>query len=141
MGKFRSALLYARVGPGTNGAASAGPVLCGGRADAWQLLLGASAGPRHSPLQRGWRASCCPTSATARTGLGNTIETARREASSSLSHRDASGAPLAHACDGRAVMDDVQDRAQLEWGTIDHSARSEERRVGKECRSRWSPYH
>ena len=24
-------------------------------------------------------------------------------------------------------------------GTID--ARSEERRVGKECRSRWSPYH
>src|SRR3712207_7395420 len=23
----------------------------------------------------------------------------------------------------------------------DHPARSEERRVGKECRSRWSPYH
>src|SRR2546427_3908837 len=23
----------------------------------------------------------------------------------------------------------------------DHEARSEERRVGKECRSRWSPYH
>src|SRR2546425_11256644 len=23
----------------------------------------------------------------------------------------------------------------------DHTARSEERRVGKECRSRWSPYH
>ena len=22
-----------------------------------------------------------------------------------------------------------------------HEARSEERRVGKECRSRWSPYH
>src|SRR5256884_3979895 len=30
------------------------------------------------------------------------------------------------------------------WGTlnaIDLSTRSEERRVGKECRSRWSPYH
>src|SRR3712207_686849 len=25
--------------------------------------------------------------------------------------------------------------------TISESARSEERRVGKECRSRWSPYH
>ena len=25
------------------------------------------------------------------------------------------------------------------WATIEH--RSEERRVGKECRSRWSPYH
>ena len=26
-------------------------------------------------------------------------------------------------------------------GTIFHRVRSEERRVGKECRSRWSPYH
>ena len=26
-------------------------------------------------------------------------------------------------------------------GVDDHSIRSEERRVGKECRSRWSPYH
>src|SRR5258708_33629137 len=25
--------------------------------------------------------------------------------------------------------------------SIDRRARSEERRVGKECRSRWSPYH
>src|SRR5260370_31399552 len=24
---------------------------------------------------------------------------------------------------------------------VDHTVRSEERRVGKECRSRWSPYH
>src|SRR3989475_11543401 len=27
----------------------------------------------------------------------------------------------------------------MNWA--DHEARSEERRVGKECRSRWSPYH
>ena len=27
------------------------------------------------------------------------------------------------------------------WTTIDLCSRSEERRVGKECRSRWSPYH
>ena len=26
-------------------------------------------------------------------------------------------------------------------GKVTHSPRSEERRVGKECRSRWSPYH
>ena len=25
--------------------------------------------------------------------------------------------------------------------TMDNEQRSEERRVGKECRSRWSPYH
>src|SRR5256885_14973335 len=29
----------------------------------------------------------------------------------------------------------------LEWGHIWGDHRSEERRVGKECRSRWSPYH
>src|SRR3712207_9353212 len=32
------------------------------------------------------------------------------------------------------IVDDVE-RAR------DHGDRSEERRVGKECRSRWSPYH
>src|SRR5260370_42578858 len=26
-------------------------------------------------------------------------------------------------------------------GSVEKSQRSEERRVGKECRSRWSPYH
>ena len=29
----------------------------------------------------------------------------------------------------------------LQGKDIEHSIRSEERRVGKECRSRWSPYH
>ena len=27
------------------------------------------------------------------------------------------------------------------YGTVEADRRSEERRVGKECRSRWSPYH
>src|SRR5256885_11282173 len=32
--------------------------------------------------------------------------------------------------------------AEIADVTLDHAkARSEERRVGKECRSRWSPYH
>ena len=30
---------------------------------------------------------------------------------------------------------------QLPWVTTSSPGRSEERRVGKECRSRWSPYH
>src|SRR3712207_9561374 len=30
---------------------------------------------------------------------------------------------------------------QLKLWSADPSSRSEERRVGKECRSRWSPYH
>ena len=30
---------------------------------------------------------------------------------------------------------------ESELGAVDVMTRSEERRVGKECRSRWSPYH
>ena len=32
-------------------------------------------------------------------------------------------------------------REQVLYGRIQKVNRSEERRVGKECRSRWSPYH
>src|SRR2546422_4488243 len=44
-----------------------------------------------------------------------------------------------------AVVRDVTDRRRLADDQTDRGraevARSEERRVGKECRSRWSPYH
>src|SRR5260370_8088354 len=41
------------------------------------------------------------------------------------------------------VLRDVADRAtqRIERPFANGAARSEERRVGKECRSRWSPYH
>ena len=35
---------------------------------------------------------------------------------------------------------DAAEKAQGQW-EMTPSIRSEERRVGKECRSRWSPYH
>ena len=38
------------------------------------------------------------------------------------------------------LASDHTDRA-LERSSVAKSKRSEERRVGKECRSRWSPYH
>src|SRR5260370_32209234 len=34
-----------------------------------------------------------------------------------------------------------KDQRPLRNGTPEEPVRSEERRVGKECRSRWSPYH
>ena len=37
--------------------------------------------------------------------------------------------------ESRALVIDIRDRKEYE------RERSEERRVGKECRSRWSPYH
>src|SRR3712207_9492416 len=36
---------------------------------------------------------------------------------------------------------DTKQRFNIHWGPAEQYARSEERRVGKECRSRWSPYH
>ena len=35
----------------------------------------------------------------------------------------------------------VADEDKMSTGSVPHRIRSEERRVGKECRSRWSPYH
>ena len=49
---------------------------------------------------------------------------------------------------GTACEDDYRDMVFFtgeapiyQIGTCDNLIRSEERRVGKECRSRWSPYH
>ena len=39
----------------------------------------------------------------------------------------------------KSALISVFDKTGLE--PIIHTTRSEERRVGKECRSRWSPYH
>ena len=36
---------------------------------------------------------------------------------------------------------DEEDAEVLRFDNFDDAVRSEERRVGKECRSRWSPYH
>ena len=35
----------------------------------------------------------------------------------------------------------AQAKSRAEGGDVMSEIRSEERRVGKECRSRWSPYH
>ena len=38
-------------------------------------------------------------------------------------------------------LDQLMEAAFIQTAPADRLARSEERRVGKECRSRWSPYH
>ena len=40
-----------------------------------------------------------------------------------------------------AVMHSISETVNFRNKKLDESDRSEERRVGKECRSRWSPYH
>ena len=39
------------------------------------------------------------------------------------------------------VEDASGNLVQKEYAGTESKSRSEERRVGKECRSRWSPYH
>ena len=90
------------------------------------------------------------------------FDTARRTASSSLCPSRTlglafSGLPDALAdtpgegteTDGPEAQKDLEPRTML-WERLlssqgeleeDMTTRSEERRVGKECRSRWSPYH
>jgi len=49
--------------------------------------------------------------------------------------------PPAYAAASSATFDHLVLEGQLEDGGEVSAERSEERRVGKECRSRWSPYH
>src|SRR3989442_1268042 len=56
--------------------------------------------------------------------------------------RDTTRATLADSAHAPAVRgEDVTREAERLFGPEGRAARSEERRVGKECRSRWSPYH
>ena len=48
-----------------------------------------------------------------------------------------SGAALAPCYEGEPALLDGKAAVEL----LGYAPRSEERRVGKECRSRWSPYH
>ena len=44
--------------------------------------------------------------------------------------------------DGWALIEQLGHRHLAGWvRQVELAGRSEERRVGKECRSRWSPYH
>ena len=53
-----------------------------------------------------------------------------------------SGTELSLAVNGLPDLG-ILNLAETEWvvSRITETCRSEERRVGKECRSRWSPYH
>src|SRR5256885_9107646 len=56
-------------------------------------------------------------------------------------NRPPPGAPADDAPLGQRPDRRVHRQRRLRLGPVRPPARSEERRVGKECRSRWSPYH
>src|SRR6266498_1561641 len=51
------------------------------------------------------------------------------------------GPALAAGPGTNSAVDDAFTSARTAWWRDSRFGRSEERRVGKECRSRWSPYH
>src|SRR2546422_2824456 len=56
---------------------------------------------------------------------------------------DVGGSLLVHSTTSVPTPASVKISSKVEWSTrpSTNDTRSEERRVGKECRSRWSPYH
>ena len=51
------------------------------------------------------------------------------------------GVPILGICYGMQLMTKVRGGTVASGERPEYLLRSEERRVGKECRSRWSPYH
>ena len=51
------------------------------------------------------------------------------------------GALLMGCSDEEIANVETSSRNAIGFNVLSNAARSEERRVGKECRSRWSPYH
>src|SRR2546429_3138163 len=73
---------------------------------------------RHTRCSRDWSSDVCSSDLV--TGVNRNI----------LYHNNGDG-----------TFTDVTERAGVSGIAADGKKRSEERRVGKECRSRWSPYH
>src|SRR5256885_11027996 len=88
---------------------------------------------RHTRLQGDWSSDVCSSDLRpiAWKGLIVLLGDARRELDQSF--------PGDRAALERGVRSVIV--APLVFGDMLGGVRSEERRVGKECRSRWSPYH
>src|SRR5256885_12904879 len=88
---------------------------------------------RHTRLQGDWSSDVCSSDLVAQ------LDPAQ------VQHRVLHRALHALAAPGLLALierrEDAGDEMNASTGVTDLRTRSEERRVGKECRSRWSPYH
>src|SRR2546430_7799456 len=89
---------------------------------------------RHTRFDCDWSSDVCSSDLTAQR---KAIDRIRREGKRDGKHEEAH---LLHDDDPPEPLGPVEDERLRLIFTCCHP-RSEERRVGKECRSRWSPYH
>src|SRR3712207_9496196 len=89
------------------------------------------------PLSKTWKPPGCPARDEWRRNMGYSHTMADHSAGT----KDAIQPFVTTRMAGR-VLGEVKQAPGTKSNTIgSHLQRSEERRVGKECRSRWSPYH
>src|SRR3989442_4834628 len=115
-------------------------VIGGGPAGTWAAISAAEQGARVVLADKGF---CGTSGATAAAGTGVWYvdpEPALREAA--MANREKLGGHLQDRRWMARVLDRTYEQSNrlADWG-YPYPVRSEERRVGKECRSRWSPYH
>src|SRR5256885_10983981 len=92
--------------------------------DTYRVLFFFSSRRRHTRLQGDWSSDVCSSDLFVRY-RSSTTHSAPASASSPARASHTRGSPLSLNASTLATF----------------TLRSEERRVGKECRSRWSPYH
>src|SRR3712207_7488009 len=86
---------------------------------------------RHTRYWRDWSSDVCSSDLA---GEGDLVDGIVLD--DQLAHRAIAGHDIDHAGWQADLLADLGERQRRE-----RRPRSEERRVGKECRSRWSPYH
>src|SRR3712207_7833339 len=89
---------------------------------------------RHTRYWRDWSSDVCSSDLAANYYVAEINEAFVRLGVEYAQYLERGGVPLTDV-----VVKYTKDDADA--GDIPERLRSEERRVGKECRSRWSPYH
>src|SRR2546429_3317542 len=90
---------------------------------------------RHTRCSRDWSSDVCSSDLLLNTKPLSRLEAARIVARAIDKIQSDDAGRLNARRDLEPVLDRLMEEFKVEL------ARSEERRVGKECRSRWSPYH
>src|SRR3712207_7699984 len=111
--------------------------------DCWDTVFMFSSRGRHTMYWRDWSSEVCSSDLRGQRRVVTAVDGTDPEKYGEIQRRDHSPPRRAFHRRGRQGDADRLPRACLErrHGPVRFGERSEERRVGKECRSRWSPYH